>query len=237
MHTVWIFVLCILLTTTVSAQTTATAFEKGTRAANAGNYQKALEHYRDALEQFRSARDLSADFTAQIHYNIGVCFYHLNQPAAAIQEYAAAIKLSNGNYQKAFHAKAMAEVELKNWQAARKDFEEALLLNQRDGESWFDLAMVFVAEKDYQRAAAAFKESIANKSISSPAGHNNLGVILAFKGSFSSAQKEFETALFESKLTLIEAKKNLEFCRARIEKWNQVSLTKLEFSPKTQTKD
>ncbi|MEP6923845.1 MAG: tetratricopeptide repeat protein [Pyrinomonadaceae bacterium] len=226
MRTVWIFI--FLLTITASAQTARNAFEKGTQAAAAGNYPEALKQYQKALEQ----NNPSADFLAKTHYNIGVCFYHLNQPAVAIEEYAKAIELSGVNYQKPFRARAMAYVELKNWQAAKKSFGEALSLNQHDGESWFDLAMVSVAEKDYDSAADAFRQAIINNSVDLPASHNNLGVISALKGDFPSAEKEFEQSLLESRGSFALAESNLAFCRTQRENRKLDLLAKFEFSVK-----
>lgn len=237
MRIFWSFIFLILLGASAQAQPSRDAFEKGARAASNGNYRLALKHYQKSLEQFRSAENLPADFPAKIHYNIGVCFFHLNQLTNALERYSAAIKLSGGKYQKAFRARAMAQVELKNWGAARADFERALLLDQGDGESWFDLAMVFVREKDYARAAAAFQESIANKSVGSAAGHNNLGVILALEGNFNRAEKAFEKALLESKVEFVEAKNNLKFCRDRLQNRKQKSLAKLAFSSQNQNKN
>ena len=61
-----------------------------------------------------------------------------------------------------------------------------------------------------------------------------LGVILALNGDIPAAEKEFNTALIESKGDLVEAQNNLRFCRSYKVNANQKLVGKLEFS--TQSK-
>ncbi len=108
----------------------------------------------------------------------------------------------------------MTESALENWPAARQAFLNALEIDPTDGEAWFDLAFVYLAERDYDNVAKAFRKAIENKSVDSALGHNNIGVIMAMKNDLAAAEKEFEAALMRSGGRLIEARKNLEFCRA-----------------------
>ncbi len=228
MRLIRFFVLLVLLIIPIEAQTAHNALKKGASAANAGDYAKALRQYQKSLAQLEKAGDSATDLLAQTHYNIGVCLYHLNQSAQAVKEYRRTIELQP-TYQKAFRARAMAEIELKNLQAAREDFEDAIRLDQNDGESWFDLALVLTAENDYERAAAAFRQAILNQTISSPVAHNNLGVILALKNDFPAAENEFEKSLNESNGAFKIARNNLEFCRSRRDNAKQETLAKFEF--------
>ena len=84
-----------------------------------------------------------------------------------------------------------------------------------NGEAWFDLAFAHLALGDVESAAAAFERSIRHGSIDAALGHNNVGVIQAMKGEFQSAERQFEQAIALSGGHLVEAKHNLEFCRAR----------------------
>jgi tetratricopeptide (TPR) repeat protein len=227
MKTLLIFILLISSTTAVSAQTARRFFDNGTKAANAGQFQQAIEHYQRALDNLE-ANDAS-DLTAKAHFNIGVCHFRLNQPEKAIREYEQAIKLSGINHPQAFYALGMAHVELKNRRAAKAALTTAIQLSaRRDGEAWFDLAMILIEEKDFSAAAEAFKQAIKNKTTASAASHNNLGVILALNGDFKAAEKEFELALDTSKGKFIKAKSNLEFCRSKQPASNLVA--KLEFA-------
>lgn len=234
MRLTWFLVFLILLTVPIEAQTAHNNLKKGAAAASVENYAKALQQYQKSLAQLEKTGEPSNDLLAKTHYNIGVCLYHLNQSAEAIKEYRQAIELQP-TYQKAFRAKAMAEIELKNLRAAKSDFEAAIRLGQNDGESWFDLALVLTAENNYERAAAAFQRAIINRTVSSPVAHNNLGVILALKNDFAAAEKEFEKSLSESNGAFTIARNNLEFCRARRDNANQETLAKFEFELNNQT--
>ncbi|MDQ4122544.1 MAG: tetratricopeptide repeat protein [Acidobacteriota bacterium] len=221
-----IFILLISSSIAVQAQTAKGSFKKATEAAKAGNYQEALALYQKALETIDS--NGSPIFLARIHYNLGVCYFHTNQPALAVKEYERAIELSGGTFERAFRALGLAQRELKNWKAAKEAFIKAVRVsNERDGEAWFDLAMVLIEEKDFTSAAEAFKQAIKNKSIALPASHNNLGVILALNGDFAAAEKEFQIALQKSDGKFSEARNNLDFCYQRA--MNRELRAKLKF--------
>ncbi|MGH9949716.1 MAG: tetratricopeptide repeat protein, partial [Pyrinomonadaceae bacterium] len=154
------------------------------------------------------------DYLAKIRFNLGACLYRSNKAKEAVPEFSSAIRLRKGNYQRAYYALGMAESEQKNWANARRAFLDAIKLNKADGEAWFDLAFVYLAEKDFEHAEQAFQKSIVYNSVDSALGHNNVGVILAMKGDFAAAVKEFENALNFSQGRLIEARNNIEFCKA-----------------------
>ena len=187
------------------------SFGEATRFANAGEFEKALKGYRLAL---MAADEEPGEFAVKIHYNLGVCHYRLGRLKAAVSEFTAAIKLAKGSHQRAFYALGMTESALENWLAAGKAFLNALEINPADGEAWFDLAFVYLAERDYDNVAKAFRKAIENQSVDSALGHNNIGVIMAMKSDLAGAEKEFEAALLRSGGRLVEARKNLEYCRA-----------------------
>lgn len=212
MKTLLIFILLISSSAAVQAQTAKQSFKKATQAARAGNYEQARSLYQKALETTDS--NASQIFLTRIHYNLGVCFFHSNQPAQAVKEYERAIELSNGNYVKAFRALGLAQRELTNWKAAKDALVKAVRVSgERDGDAWFDLAMVLIEEKDFAIAADAFRQAIKNKTVAAAASHNNLGVILALDGEFPAAEKQFQIALEKSDGKFREAKNNLDFCR------------------------
>ncbi|NJM52916.1 MAG: tetratricopeptide repeat protein [Blastocatellia bacterium] len=173
------------------------------KLANSGDFQSALVRFRNSF-----TRNLSAKKTAQIHYNIGVCLYRLNQADKAIAEFEQAIKL-NPNYGKAFYALGMAFSDSKNFDEAEKAFRSSLKLSN-NGETWFDLAIVFFELKKFDESAESFQNAIKFGSESIGASHNNLGVVYALKGNFELAEKQLivaETLKFE------EAKNNLQILR------------------------
>lgn len=220
-----IFVILSALVFSVSAQTAARQmFEKGIKSAQSGEYETALADFKKSLASAEN-EETNDGFLAKIHFNIGVSLYRLRRNREAVAAYEQAIRL-NGNYEKAFYALGMAHSELENWLDARRAFLEAIRLNKRNGETWFDLAFVYLAEKNFETAKTAFQNSIEYKSIDSAVGHNNLGVIFALSGDFPAAVKEFETALRQSGGKLIEAERNLQFCKTV----GQNLSAKLEFS-------
>ncbi|MET0752311.1 MAG: tetratricopeptide repeat protein, partial [Pyrinomonadaceae bacterium] len=188
------------------------AFENGISAAQSGKYETALVDFRKSLA-FSRNEDAGNDFLARVHFNIGVSLYRLQRNEEAVAEYELAIKLSEKSYEKAFYALGMAQSELENWQAAEHAFLEAIRLNRRNGEAWFDLAFVYLARKNFDAAKQAFQKSIEYKSVDASIGHNNLGVIFALNGDLPSAVKEFETALKKSGGKLVEAERNLQLCK------------------------
>jgi Tfp pilus assembly protein PilF len=209
------FIFVLLFGINVSAQQSAMRwFNEGTKLANVGEFAGALSSYRAALNDAERERS-DNDFLARVHYNLGVCQYQLNHPESAIEEFHLAIKLKGGRYSRAFYALGMAESARKNWPGARMAFLETLRLDGTNGEAWFDLAFAYFQEGNLANAEAAFRNSIIHKSIDSAWSHNNVGVFLALRDEFSSAEKQFETALKSSGGRLLQARNNLEYCRAR----------------------
>lgn len=178
-------------------------FEKGLNLARNGDFQNALPYFQNSLNKKLSAKKL-----AQIHYNIGVCLYRLNQPDSAIIEFKQAISL-NPNYEKAFYALGMAFSDLRQFEDAESSFQAALKLSN-NGETWFDLGLVLSEQKKYDEAFASFQNAIKFGSVAASASHNNLGVIFAWKGDFVNAEKEIEISKI---LGFSEAENNLEIIR------------------------
>lgn len=230
-----LFVFIMVLAIGVSAQSPILqrTFNDGTKSAIAGEFEKALKSYKTAL-MISENEQLGGYYLAKIHFNLGVCLYRLDKTKQAVLEFNTAIKLRKRDYQRAYYALGMAESQNRNWPEARAAFQKALKINTSDGEAWFDLAFVYLAEKDFENAGRAFRNSISHNSVDSALSHNNVGVILAMSGEFAAAEREFETALLSSGGRLIEAKNNLEYCKAR-SRYRPELLAKLEFSTKTRS--
>lgn len=225
-----IFVILTISVLSVAAQTTATrqAFEKGIISAKSEKFETALEDFRKSLTLAETVRT-SDNFRARIHFNLGVCLYRLRQNADAVNEFERAIKLAKDDYEKAFYALGMAHAELGNWRKAEEAFRGAIRLNERNGEAWFDLAFVFLAQNDYDSAQTAFEKSIALGSIDAFVSHNNLGVIFAINGDLTAAVREFEIALKKSNGKFAAAARNLQFCKTFGENISRDLIAKLEF--------
>lgn len=224
----FLFIIVFALVGGGAAQTVRQSFEEGTRAAQNAEYEKALENYRKAF-LYTESEKTGDEFQARIHFNIGVCLFHLKQNADAAREFNRAIALSNRGYQKAFYVLGMAQAKLKNWRKAESAFRAAVKLKKDDAEAWFDLGLVLLEEKDFRAAEKAFQNSIRYKTVAVADAHNNIGVIYALRGDFISAEKEFETALLESKGASGVARNNLQFCKAYKQNFSGDLSAKLEF--------
>lgn len=181
----------------------SSAFYLGMNFAKSGDFQTALQYFQKAVD-----KNLSAKKLAQIHYNIGVCFYRLNQFDKAVTEFERAVEF-NPNYEKAFYALGMAMSDLKKFDEAEKAFRQSLKLSN-NGETWFDLAIVLFEMKKFDESAESFQNAIRFGSESIGASHNNLGVVYALKGDFLKAENEL---LLARKLNFTEAETNLECLR------------------------
>ncbi len=226
-----LFFILVIFVFSVTAQTPLVKqiFDKATNAAQAKQFETAIEDYQKVL-LFAETERQNDDFLAQVHFNTGICFYHLRQNDKAVAEFTEAVKLSRRTYQKAFYALGMAERELKNWDRAETAFRDAVKLKKTDGEAWFDLALIYLETKDFKSAETAFQNSIKYKSVAAADAHNNLGVIFALKHDFPSAEDEFKTALIRSDGKSIEAQNNLQFCKLYKQNFSKDLLAKLEFS-------
>ena len=224
----FLFIIVFALVLTTAAQTVKQSFEEGTRAATNAEYEKALANYRKAI-LYTETEKTGEDFLARIHFNIGVCLFHLKRNAAAVEEFNQAIALSRRGYQKAFYVLGMAQAKLKNWRKAESAFRAAVKLKKDDAEAWFDLGLVLLEEKDFRAASTAFQNSIRYKTVAAADAHNNIGVIYALRGDFGAAEREFEAALLESKGESSVARNNLQFCKSYKQNFGGDLSAKLEF--------
>lgn len=227
-----VLILIFVLSVSAFAQTSFVkqTFEAAGAAAREKRYERAIERYRATILRAEAER-LSDSLLAKIHFNIGVCFYHLKRTEEAVAEYAEAIKLSRREYQKAFYALGMAQKDLGNRRAAADALRDAVNIDRTDGEAWFDLALIYLAETDFEAAEKAFANAVKYKSVNAADAHNNLGVIAALRHDWIAAEKRFETALLDSNGKSIEAVNNLRFCKFYKQNVkNKDWLAKLEFS-------
>lgn len=226
-----LFFIFLVFTFTTAAQTTALkkSFDDGIETARKGEFEKASEKFRRVL-MIAETEKTNDNFLAKIHFNLGVCFYRLQQTEKAIGEFTEAIKLSRREYAQAFYALGMAHSDLKNFDSAENAFRDALNQNKTDGEIWFDLGFVYLQKKDFEKAEKAFQNAVKFKSVSSFEAHNNLGVIFALRHEFDVAEKHFEEALKMSENRFETARKNLQFCRFyRQKNLSEELIAKLEF--------
>jgi tetratricopeptide (TPR) repeat protein len=224
------FILVLAFSAFAQTPFVSQTFESAGSAAREKRYEQAIEKYRATILHAETEH-LDEMFRAKIHFNIGVCFYHLKRTSEAVEEFTEAIKLSKREHQRAFYALGMAQKDLKNWRKAKNAFRDSLRIKKDDGEAWFDLGLVYLEEKDYSSSAKAFESSIKYKSVNSADAHNNLGVIAALGNDWNFAEKEFKKALINKS---VEAFGNLQFCKYYKRNLSVKDLlAKLEFSRTT----
>jgi tetratricopeptide (TPR) repeat protein len=207
------FITFLFFTNNIAGQDTTAkaAFERGTTLARADKFEKAAAEFeialREALLEHASDRRI-----AQIHFNIGVCRYRLEDLDSAVTELKIAIKLQT-DYEKAFYALGMAAAGRHNLSAAESAFVAAIKIKNRDAEAWFDLGNVYLEQKELAKARSAFEMAAKYKTIDLAVSHNNIGVIAALSGDLKTAVAEFVLALKLSGGQLQTARNNLELCR------------------------
>jgi Flp pilus assembly protein TadD len=223
-----LLVLIISSAVSVHTQTLSfkNSFDNGIILARGGHFETALTEFRTSLSLLEEKA--TRDGRGQIHFNMGVCLYHLKKYDGAINELNLAVGY-RPKYESAFYSLGMAEAELRNWNKAEAAFLQALNINNRYAEAWYDLGYIYLATNRFDDAQAAFQKAARYHSIDSAMAHNNIGVIFALRNDFSSAEKEFETSLKESGGKLIEAKDNLEYCRRLAQNHTSELTARLEF--------
>lgn len=235
-----IYVVLLVLIISASAafaqsDTEREAFKQGTLAANAGRFWLAKMYYESALESLTRTGFGNSAEAAKIEYNLGVCYFRSGESAEAAKHFKIAVRLSDGKYQKAFYALGIAQTELGNWNAAKESYLSAIDLKKDDAEAWFDLAMIFCRERNYEQAEKSFRAAIKYGASDLAASHNNLGVILAFGGEIDSAEAEFQIADSQADEKFPVARQNLQILRAFQRKHQPELLAKLEINQKENT--
>ncbi len=161
--------LTIILQIGVFAQ--ANEFQKGLISAKSGDFQNALVNF-----QKSETADLSKQKLAQVHYNIGVCFYRLNQTDKAVASFEKSVRLFP-KYEKAYYGLAMAQVDLKDFGSAEANFLKAIKLNKTNGETWFDLALVLCEQEKFAEAINAFQNVVKFTGIAEATAKYNLEIL------------------------------------------------------------
>ena len=208
-------ILVLIFSVSISAQSPSVLrlFNDGTGLAKVGSFAEASRSYRESLTAALD-ENVTFEFLARSHYNIGVCEYKLGHAPEAIREFEQAIDLRSGDYSQATYALGMVHLENQNWTDAEDAFLATIRLDKKNGEAWFDLGFAYLGQGDLEHAESAFRASIALKSVDAAWSHNNIGVLLALKGDVQAAEREFKSALKLSGGVMTKAKANLEYCRS-----------------------
>jgi len=123
---------------------------------------KAIAEYTEALK--RNPNDASAkNSLASAYYIRGLTFTSKREHAKAIEDYSEAIK-NQPDYPLAFNKRGWANLEIRNFDQAVKDFERVIQLNPDDAQAKQNLASAYMQrgiaydqKGDCARAAADFE--------------------------------------------------------------------------------
>ncbi|HUR97045.1 MAG TPA: tetratricopeptide repeat protein [Pyrinomonadaceae bacterium] len=120
------FVFLFVFGLSVSAQspTVADLFSEGAKHVNAGQFDAALTSYQAALS---GAENKYADknYRARLHYNIGVCYFHLDNFELAADHFKHAVLLKT-DYSLAYYALGIARIQIQKSRAGTSQTQASL---------------------------------------------------------------------------------------------------------------
>ena len=98
------FVFLFIFAVNISAQSTKVddLFTQGSGQINSGRFDEALTTYKTALAAAEK-KYAGKGYLARLHYNIGVCYFHLDRFEAAANEFKNAVLLKT-DYSQAYSA-------------------------------------------------------------------------------------------------------------------------------------
>ena len=139
-----LFILSILASSALSAQTDRQLIREGNRIFRMKDYAKAEVQYRKALEANQQ--------NPQANYNLGCALMMQQKDSAAVVQYekAARIETNKIRRSKAFHNIGIVCQNHQMYGDAIKAYEESLRLNPTDNETRYNLALCKKLNKNQQ---------------------------------------------------------------------------------------
>ncbi|MBD0369672.1 MAG: tetratricopeptide repeat protein [Pyrinomonadaceae bacterium] len=204
-----------------------------------GNQFYSRGEYEAAIKEYSRVPQGKTEAYAQSLYNTGVCYFELGRTEDAIKEYKRAIEVRAGNYPKALYALGVALEVSRRLDEAGEAYRQAIA--QSDGKyteagfavAHYRLALLAGREGAYEKAINLFRETIARSKERFPAGHNNLGVMLALAGRVQEAEREFEIALRQASDGFEDASYNLKLCRSLMMKDEAIASASMKVADAT----
>jgi len=210
------FLLLFALLFVASSGPKVVAQSQGSREfLDSGNALVRQERYGEAIPEYLKVEPNQSDLYSQSLYNIGVCYYELQQTERAISYYGEALAVRKFDYPRAAYALGVALEDLGRTTEARDAFIRA----SKRPSSWlgpalFKLGVIAFTEGQLNSASDLFRRASLSSGAHRAASHNNLGVTLARLGRLSEAEKEFQYALDQATEDYEDAQHNLDLCRA-----------------------
>lgn len=174
-----LFVLLVLFPVLINAQSTDAlqTFGKAVAESRGGNHTDALSGFENTLAIIE--RDHSSDaFVAKVHYNAGVSLYHLDRPLESAIHLEKALGYAKGRHAKSYYLLGLIGLESNDLKLAKTALVNAAALDNRNGQTWYDLSRVYVALDEPAKAKQAFDRAKKNGAeISSIAQNRSIAAL------------------------------------------------------------
>lgn len=163
-----LFAVVILVPIFAAAQSTDAlqSFGSAVAESRSGNHEAALAKFEETLTILE--RDQASDaFFAKVHYNAGVSLYHLDRAFESAAHLEKALAYAKGRHAKSFYVLGLIGLESNDLDLAEKSLKTAALLDNRNGDAWYDLSRAYVALDEPVKAKRAFQKAVKNGAITS----------------------------------------------------------------------
>ena len=214
----WLFVITVLLTLTVSSNTTwknnitrnAKILQAHPAAAFAHSdigvaYVK-QGHIDEAIKEHKTALKFDPDY-APAYYNLGVAYAEQGRIDEAVKEFKTAIRLMP-SYANAHNNLGNVYAEQGYIDEAIKEYKTALKFDPDYARAYYNLGVTYAEQGRIDEAVKEYKTAIRLNPAYANA-HNNLGSVYAEQGRIDEAISELKTAI-ALKPDFVAARNNLE---------------------------
>lgn len=178
-----LFAVLVLLPIFTNAQSTEALQVFGTAVTESrkGNHAQALDGFGATLAIIE--RDHSSDaFFAKVHYNSGVSLYHLDRPLESAIHLEKALSYAKGRHAKAYYVLGLIGLESNDLKLAKTALVNSAALDNRNGQTWYDLSRVYVALDEPVKAKQAFDRAKKNGAdISSIAQNRSIATLIEYE--------------------------------------------------------
>ena len=153
----------ILFPIITNAQSTEAlqVFETAVAESRRGEHIDALDGFKRTLAIIE--REAASEvFTAKVHYNIGVTLYQLRMLSESAVHLERASAYSKQRHAKAHYVLGLVRLEANDIDNAQESLKSAVVLDNRNGDAWYDLGRAYLALNETEKARRAFAKAARN---------------------------------------------------------------------------
>lgn len=153
----------ILLPIFANAQSTEAlqVFETAVAESRRGEHIDALDGFKRTLAIIEREA-ASETFTAKVHFNIGVTLYQLRMLSGSAVHLEKALTYSKQRHAKAHYVLGLIRLETNDVENAEESLKSAVVLDNRNGDAWYDLGRAYLALNETDKARRAFAKAAKN---------------------------------------------------------------------------